>query len=112
MPCLVLLLAFLSPRLAVIITWLFSNVMERAYDGFIVPILLFLFLPWTMLAYAWMYDSGREVEGIEWFLVGLAFLIDLGSVFGGMRGRRGVEEVNAGTRTSPVRWNPLPPSRR
>jgi hypothetical protein len=86
-PCLVLLLAFLSPRLAVILTWLFSNVMERAYDGFLVPILLFLFLPWTMLAYAWMYDSGRTVEGIEWFLVGLAFLIDLGSVFGGMRGR-------------------------
>ena len=80
MPCLVLLFAFLSPRLAVIITWLFSNVMERAYDGFIVPILLFLFLPWTMLAYAWMYDSGRDVVGIEWFLVGLAFLIDLGSV--------------------------------
>jgi hypothetical protein len=84
-PCLVLLLAFLSPRLAIIITWLFSNVMERAYDGFIVPILLFLFLPWTMLAYAWMYNSGREVE---WFLVGFAFLIDIGSVLGGMRGRR------------------------
>jgi hypothetical protein len=35
-----------------------------------------------------MYNSGRTVEGIEWALVGLAFLIDLGSVFGGMRGRR------------------------
>jgi hypothetical protein len=87
-PCLVLLLAFLSPRLAIVITWLFSNVMERAYDGFLVPILGFLFLPWTMLAYAWMYDSGRAVEGIEWFLVGLAFLVDLGSYGGGMRGRR------------------------
>jgi hypothetical protein len=87
-PCLVLLLAFLSPRLAIIITWLFSNVMERAYDGFLVPILGFLFLPWTMLAYAWMYDSGRTVKGIEWFLVGLAFLVDLASYGGGMRGRR------------------------
>jgi len=88
-PCLVLLLAFLSPRLAIIITWLFSNVMERAYDGFLVPILGFLLLPWTMLAYAWMYDSGRTVNGIEWFLVGLAFLADLASYGGGMRGRRG-----------------------
>jgi hypothetical protein len=88
-PCLVLLLAFLSPRLAIIITWLFSNVLERAYDGFIVPILLFLFLPWTMLAYAWMYNSGLRVEGIEWVLVGFAFLIDIGSALGGMRGRRG-----------------------
>ena len=88
MPCLVLILAFLSPRVAMIFTWLFSNVLERAYDGWIVPILGFFLLPWTMLAYAWMYDSGRTVEGIEWFLVGLAFLFDLGSYGGGLRGRR------------------------
>ena len=88
MPCLVLLLAFLSPRVAIIFTWLFSNVLERAYDGWILPILGFFLLPWTMLAYAWMYNSGRTVEGIEWFLVGLAFVIDLGSIGGGLRGRR------------------------
>ena len=88
MPCLVLLLAFVSPRLAIVITWLFSNVMERAYDGLIVPLLGFFLLPWTMLAYAWMYDSGRTVEGLEWFLVGLAFVFDLASYGGGMRGRR------------------------
>jgi hypothetical protein len=86
--CFVLLFAFISPRLAIIVTWLFSNVMERAYDGWLVPILGFLFLPWTMLAYAWMYDSGRKVDGIEWFVVGLAFLIDLGSYGGGGRARR------------------------
>ena len=42
------------------------------------------------VAYAWMYDSGPglQVEGFEWILVGLAVLIDLGSLFGGSRGRR------------------------
>ena len=88
MGCFIFLFALISARLAIILTWLFSNVLERAYDGWLVPVLGFLFLPWTMLAYAWMYNSGRTVEGIEWALVGLAFLIDLGSVFGGMRGRR------------------------
>lgn len=88
MGCFVLLFALISPRLAIIVTWLFSGVMERAYDGWIVPILGFLFLPWTMLAYAWMYDSGRAVRGIEWFIVGLAFLFDLGSHLGGGRMRR------------------------
>ena len=53
---------------------LFSNVLERAYDGGLVPVLGFLLLPWTMLAYAWMYDlgPGLQVDGLEWILVGLA----------------------------------------
>ena len=90
MPCLVLLLAFLSPRLAIIITWLFSNVMERAYDGFIVPLLgFFLFCRGRCSPTPGCTTPAATVEGLEWFLVGLAFLIDLGSVFGGMRGRRG-----------------------
>ena len=88
MGCFIFLLALLSPRLAIILTWLFSNIMERAYDGWLVPILGFLFLPWTMLAYAWMYDSGRQVKGLEWLLVGLAFLVDLGSYATGRRARR------------------------
>ena len=88
MPCLVLLLAFISPRLALFFTWLFSNVLERAFDVWLVPVLGFFLLPWTTLAYVWMYNSARAVEGLEWFLVGLAFLFDLTSYGGGMRGRR------------------------
>jgi hypothetical protein len=86
--CFVLLLALISPRLAIVITFLFSDVMERAYDGWLVPVLGFFLLPWTTLAYAWMYDSGRTVEGLEWFLVGLAFVFDLGSYTGGRRARK------------------------
>ena len=88
MPCLVILLAFLSPRLALFVTWLLSNVVDRAFDGWLVPVLGFFLLPWTTLAYVWMYDSGLTVEGLEWFLVGLAFVFDLASYGSGMRGRR------------------------
>lgn len=90
MGCLVILFALISPRLALVATWLLSNVLERAYDGWIVPVIGFFLLPWTTLAWAWMYDQGpgRQVEGIEWVLVGVAALIDLGSLFGGSRGRR------------------------
>ena len=89
MGCFVLLFALISPRLAIILTWLFSGVLERAYDGILVPVLGFLLLPWTMLAYAWMYDAGAgsTVEGIEWVLVGVAILIDVGSLLGGGRSR-------------------------
>ena len=43
-----------------------------------------------MLAYAWMYDAGPglKVEGFEWIIVGVAVLIDLGSLLGGGRSRR------------------------
>jgi len=88
MGCFVLLFALISPRVALVATWLFSGVLERAYDGWLVPVLGFLLLPWTMLAWAWMYKSGSTVEGLEWFLVGVAALLDLSSLAGsGKRGR-------------------------
>ena len=89
MGCFVLLFALISPRLAIILTWLFSNVMERTYDTWIVPVIGFFILPWTTLAWAWMYDAGPglEVTGLEWVVVGVAVLIDLGSLFGGARSR-------------------------
>jgi len=90
MGCLVLLFALISPRLAILATWLFSDVLERAYDAWLVPVIGFFLLPWTTLAWAWMYDAGPglQVEGIEWVLVGVAVLIDLGSLLGGGRSRR------------------------
>ena len=52
------------------------------------PFIGFFILPWTTLAYAIMWDVGtREVTGFEWFVVVLAFLLDLGSYFGGNRAR-------------------------
>jgi hypothetical protein len=90
MGCLVALLALISPRLALFVLWLFSNLLDRAYDDWIVPLLGFFLLPWTTLAYAVMWSAGnRGVDGFEWFIVGLAFLFDLGSWAEGRRGRRG-----------------------
>ncbi len=44
----------------------------------------FLLLPWTTLAYAAMWGiSGDGVVGFEWFIVVLAFLVDLGAFFKG-----------------------------
>jgi hypothetical protein len=89
MPCLVALLALISPRLALFAIWLFSNILSRAYDEWYVPLLGFFLLPWTTLAYAVMWVAGPNgVEGFEWFLVILAFLFDLGAYAGGGRARR------------------------
>ena len=82
--CLLALLALISPRLVLFLLWIFSNVLSRAFDSWIIPLLGFFLLPWTTLAYAVMWSTGtNEVTGIEWFFVALAFAIDLSSWFGG-----------------------------
>jgi hypothetical protein len=88
MPCFAALVALISPRLAIFCLWLFSDILERAYDSWFLPVLGFFILPWTTLAYAVMWDVGTgEVSGFEWFVVVLAFLADLGAYAGGHRAR-------------------------
>jgi hypothetical protein len=89
MACLVVLLAFLSPRLALFAIFLFSDLLSRAFDSWFVPLLGFFLLPWTTLAYAVMWSaSSNEVTGFEWFIVILAFIVDLGSYASRGRARR------------------------
>jgi hypothetical protein len=85
MGCFVILFALIGPRVALFVTWITTNVISRAFEGgWVVPLLGFFLLPWTTLAYAWMWDAGSNgVHGFEWFLVILAFLFDLGSYAGG-----------------------------
>ena len=64
-----------------VLLWLFSNVLSRAFDSWLIPLIGFFVLPWTTLTYTAMWDwgSGPHVTGVEWFFVVLAFIIDLGS---------------------------------
>ena len=88
MGCFVVLFAFISPRLALFVLFLFSYLLSRAYDSWILPFLGFFLLPWTTLAYAVMWSSGPNgVTGFEWFIVILAFVFDLASYAGGRRQR-------------------------
>ena len=86
--CFVALFALISPRLALFVLWLFSDLLSRAFDDWFVPLLGFFLLPWTTLAYAVMWSSSDRVSGFEWFIVILAFAIDLGSYARGDRARR------------------------
>src|SRR5690349_831638 len=63
--CLLALLALISPRLVLFLLWLFSNVLSRAFDSWVVPFLGFFLLPWTTLTYAafWEWGRGRTAGG-------------------------------------------------
>lgn len=83
--CLIVLLSLLSPRLGIALLYLFTERLTIAFDSGWVGILGFLFLPWTTFIYAIVFHPIEGVTGIGWLLVIFAFLIDLGSWFGGGR---------------------------
>ena len=88
MGCFIALFALISPRLALFFIWIFSDMLSRAFDSWIIPLLGFFLLPWTTLAYAVMWDVGSHgVHGFEWFIVILAFLFDLGAYAQGRSAR-------------------------
>ncbi|MBM3817618.1 MAG: hypothetical protein FJW14_01180 [Acidimicrobiia bacterium] len=87
MPFLVGCLALLAPRFAIILVVIVSDYIGRAYQTTLWPLLGFLFLPLTTLAYALAMNARGSVEGIYLAIVVLAVLIDLG-IFGGSARKR------------------------
>jgi hypothetical protein len=84
-----LLIVFLAfPRIALLLLFLFSNYLQRAYHGLILPLLGFLFLPLTTLVYAWMVNTGQLVAGVNLLILIIAVVIDLGGLGGGEYHRR------------------------
>jgi hypothetical protein len=83
MPCLLLILFLAFPRIALVVLFLFSNYLQRAYHGLILPLIGFLFLPLTTLAYAWMVNTARPTTGINLLVLIVAVVIDVGGLGGG-----------------------------
>jgi hypothetical protein len=88
MPCLLLILVLAFPRIVLAILFFFSNYLERAYHGVILPLLGFFFLPLTTLAYAWMVNTHQPLEGVNLLILILAVVLDLGGLGGGEYHRR------------------------
>lgn len=86
MCCIVTALLIVGPRAALIVWWLLDSARFGAtFEGLLVPILGFLFLPWTTLMYVVAAPGG--VSGLEWALLVVALLIDLGAHGGTYRNR-------------------------
>lgn len=89
MACLLLILILLFPRIAIALLFLFTNYLVRPYhDSLLILILGFLFLPLTTLVYAWMFNTGIPVAGINIVYLFIAVIVDLGLVGGGYRRHR------------------------
>jgi hypothetical protein len=83
MPCLLLILVLAFPRIILALLFFFSNYLQRAYHGLLLPLLGFIFLPLTTLAYAWMMNTGQPIEGVNLLILLVAVIIDAGGIGGG-----------------------------
>jgi hypothetical protein len=92
MPCLLGCLALSFPRFVLFLVWLFGgSYLERAYDGILLPLLGFFFLPLTTLAFAYSQHSlsvGGHLSPIGWLITIIALLIDIGLLGGGSQSAR------------------------
>ena len=78
MGCLIWLLSLIGPRVALAYVWIFTGFVDRAYDETWVPVVGFIFLPWTTLVYALAHD-GSGLSALGWFFVVLALIGDVSS---------------------------------
>lgn len=78
------------PRVAIVLVLIFSDFLQRAYEGLFWPVLGFIFMPLTVLAYAWAVNSNEgSVSGIYLVGVVVAAIMDLGLTGTGASARRG-----------------------
>ena len=88
MCCVLVLLALVGPRLVLVLLWLFTSYLSRAFESFLWPLLGFLVLPWTTIAYAVAQNELGGLSGLGIVVLALGLLVDLGVVGGGARRRR------------------------
>jgi hypothetical protein len=88
MPCLVVIVLLAFPRIALVFLYLTSNYLQRAYHGLLIPLVGFIFLPLTTLAYAWMTNTHQAIAGINLIILVVAAVIDFGGLSGGEYHRR------------------------
>ena len=93
MCCFLMVLAFFGPRLAILVMWLTAQgriLMNMAFQGgWLLPLLGFIFLPWTTLMYALVYGV-NGIVGFDWVWLALAVFLDIATYSGNAAKRRSV----------------------
>jgi hypothetical protein len=83
-PCCLLILVLLFPRVALALLFFFTQYLARPFaHNLLLLVLGFIFLPLTTLVYAWMFHQGMPTEGINLLWLFIAVLVDLGMLGGG-----------------------------
>ena len=97
MCCLVTAMLLLGPRIALVIWWFMDTArfvlafspnawpLQLPLPYWVWPLIGGIFVPWTTLAYLYVFPGG--IVDLDWLWLGIGLLIDLTSLFGGYRHR-------------------------
>ncbi|MFZ9691080.1 MAG: hypothetical protein ACO3EP_03490 [Phycisphaerales bacterium] len=88
MPCLIALAGLFFPRLVLAVLFLFTGYLGAAYQTVLWPVLGFILMPFTTLAYAVAMNSMGGMSGGGVVLVVIGVLLDLGSSGGAATAKR------------------------
>jgi hypothetical protein len=89
MGCVLAIVALVVPRVFLFFAFLMTDWLQRAYETTIWPLLGFLILPYTTIAYmAAMIRNHGSVDGIWLVFVVIAVIVDLGNLGHGEHHRR------------------------
>jgi hypothetical protein len=89
MPCLFAILAIAFPRVAIVLLWLFTNFFTHVYQGILIPLIGFIFLPLTLIVYTYLLNTHAPIGTVQLVILFIAVIVDLGLVGGSYR-RRGI----------------------
>ncbi len=86
--CAFVFAALFGPRLGIVLLWLFTDRMTRAYETGLVPVLGFFFLPWTTFLYGLVQGGGGAVGPFGVLVIVIGFIVDLLTHIGAFGERR------------------------
>jgi hypothetical protein len=86
--CLLVVMGALGPRVALVFTWIFTTLVDRAFNGFLMPLLGLVFVPWATLFFVIAYQPGPGVTGFGWVLVIFGLFMDIATYGSGGNANR------------------------
>jgi hypothetical protein len=69
--------AIVAPRVALGVMWYTGDRVDNAFEGWFVPVLGLIFVPYATIMYVLLWAADKHVEGSEWILVGIAAAVDV-----------------------------------
>jgi hypothetical protein len=81
--------ALFFPRIVCLIIYFTSNWLDEVVKSFPLLLVGFVFLPFTLLTYAWIMHHHGQIEGLYFIPLVIAVLMDLGLIGSSARRKRG-----------------------
>jgi hypothetical protein len=93
--CLFALLGAFAPRIALLLLWIFTPLVNRSFGFWLWPLLGVIFLPFTTLFYVLVVAPLGPTNFIGWMVVFLGFLLDLRNYVDGYTNRSSIPGVSS-----------------